>query len=169
MLVHSFPPAITPGCRVLILGSMPGKRSLEMQAYYAHPQNLFWPFIAHIFNIPPETGYHERLRLLNQQHIGIWDVLKECIRISSLDGDIEEASIVANDFSALFTQFPHIRHIFFNGSKAEQAFRRHVLKRQTIPAHLHYHKLPSTSPANASIKKEHKLAQWQRITSVIAG
>ncbi|MCB5190700.1 DNA-deoxyinosine glycosylase [Methylobacillus arboreus] len=166
MLIHSFPPAITPNCRILILGSMPGKRSLEMQAYYAHQQNLFWPFINHLFNIPADTAYQQRLQLLNQQNIGIWDVLKECIRISSLDGDIEEASIIANDFSALLVQFPHIRHIFFNGSKAEQAFRRHVLKQQSIPAHLHYHKLPSTSPANASITRDNKFAQWQRLAEI---
>lgn len=168
MLVHSFPPAISANCRVLILGSMPGRRSLEMQQYYAHPQNLFWPFMSAIFAIPADTPYPDRLVLLHQHGIGIWDVLKECFRASSLDGDIAESSIIANDFGSLFAQAPHIQHLFFNGSKAEQAFRRHVLKQQAIPAHLQCHKLPSTSPANASIKKEDKLAQWREIATMAA-
>lgn len=168
MLVHSFPPAISANCRVLILGSMPGRRSLEMQQYYAHPQNLFWPFMSTIFAIPADTAYPDRLVLLQQHGIGIWDVLKECFRASSLDGDIAESSIIANDFGSLFAQAPHIQHLFFNGSKAEQAFRRHVLKQQIIPAHLQFHKLPSTSPANASIRKEDKLAQWQQIIAISA-
>lgn len=168
MLVHSFPPAIRANCRVLILGSMPGRRSLEMQQYYAHPQNLFWPFMSAIFAIPADTAYPDRLALMQQHGIGIWDVLKECFRAGSLDGDITESSIVANDFGSLFAHAPYIHHVFFNGSKAEQAFRRHVLKQQAIPAHLQLHQLPSTSPANASIKKEDKLAQWRQIAAIAA-
>jgi len=39
-----------------------------------------------------------------------------------------------NDFPALFAKYPHITHVFFKGSKAEAAFRRHALPacRQTV-------------------------------------
>lgn len=167
MLVHSFPPAITTHCRVLILGSMPGRRSLDMQQYYAHPQNLFWPFLETLFNIPVTSPYQDRLALLNQQGVGLWDVLQECFRSGSLDGDIKETSIVANDFASLLSQMPQLQHIFFNGAKAAQSFRRHVLKQQALPTHLQYYNLPSTSPANASIKREDKLAQWQQLRTVV--
>ena len=35
---------------VLILGSLPGRKSLEMQQYYAHPQNAFWKLITQILD-----------------------------------------------------------------------------------------------------------------------
>ena len=37
----SFKPSIDNNSKILILGSMPGIKSLEEQQYYAHPQNRF--------------------------------------------------------------------------------------------------------------------------------
>lgn len=45
---QSFQPLITGEPQVLILESIPGDRSLEMQQYYGHPQNRFWGVIASI-------------------------------------------------------------------------------------------------------------------------
>ncbi|MCB5188784.1 DNA-deoxyinosine glycosylase [Methylobacillus caricis] len=165
-LVQSFAPAADANCRVLILGSMPGRLSLAQQQYYAHPQNLFWPFMGELFGALPTMPYQQRLAQLHTHGIAVWDVLQECFRSSSLDGDIEEATIIANDFNLFFAAYPNIRHVFFNGSKAEQAYQRYVARNQFIPV-LHYQKLPSTSPANASIPRVIKLAQWQAVRRAV--
>jgi TDG/mug DNA glycosylase family protein len=101
--------------------------------------------------------------LLQSRGIALWDVMKECDRHSSLDGDIVETSIVPNDFAAFFAGHRQIRHVFFNGAKAEQAFKRYVLPGLVCSAEMQWIKLPSTSPANASIPLGKKLESWQCI------
>jgi TDG/mug DNA glycosylase family protein len=162
MIVCSFPPIAAPDARLLILGSMPGKASLAANQYYAHPRNLFWPIMGELFVAGLELSYEKRLGVLQGEGVALWDVLKECFRVSALDSDIVEASIVANDFTDFFARHPQIRHVFFNGAKAEQAFRRYALP--TL-AHLPIEliRLPSTSPANAAIPFAARLAQWREI------
>jgi TDG/mug DNA glycosylase family protein len=52
--VSSFPPQVGAGCRVLVLGTVPSLRSLEMQQSYAHAHNLFWPFMGRLYDAGPE-------------------------------------------------------------------------------------------------------------------
>lgn len=163
MIVTSFPPVASPDARVLILGSMPGKVSLAAGQYYAHRQNLFWRIMGELYDARPELPYEQRLALLQQSGIALWDVLKECFRESALDSDIVEASIITNDFATFFVQHPEIRQVFFNGAKAEQAFRRYVLPTLKNKENLELVRLPSTSPANASIPLPARIARWQAI------
>lgn len=163
MIVCSFPPVAAPDARILILGSMPGKASLAANQYYAHPQNLFWRIMGEVFGARPELPYDERLAVLLNSGVALWDVLKECFRESALDADIVEASIVTNDFAGFLAQHPNIRHVFFNGTKAEQAFRRYALPTLAHVPLPELVRLPSTSPANASIPLALRLAQWREI------
>ncbi len=149
---------------MLILGSMPGKVSLENQQYYAHPRNSFWPILARLFAFDLSANYSRRLAYLTQSQVALWDVLQACRRSSSLDADISVDSIQTNDFLSFLERHSSIRHIYFNGAKAEQLFRRYVLpslttKMQTIPCL----RLPSTSPAYAAMNFEKKLIAWQAI------
>jgi len=160
--VQSFAPVAGPDATILILGSMPGKVSLQQQQYYAHPQNLFWRFMGELFDAGLALPYERRLEILQAHGVALWDVLEECYRESALDADIVEATIVANDFADFFTRHPSIRRIYFNGAKAEQAFRKYVLP-ELSPEHPTLTRLPSTSPANASIPLARKLEAWRQI------
>lgn len=165
--VHSFPPVSEPTADRLILGSMPGKASLAANQYYAHPRNLFWRIIDTLFEIPADLPYAVRCRQLAQQGVALWDVLRTCTRSSSLDSDIVEGSIITQDFEGFLRAHPRTGVIFFNGAKAESLWLRHV--RPTLPddlAAIPTVRLPSTSPANASIPYPVKLRQWQAISIV---
>ena len=163
--IYSFPPLEDASAQRLILGTMPGKASLAAQQYYAHPRNGFWGIITSLLELPPTLSYEARCAALVDRRIAVWDVLKACVRSSSLDSDIEEASIEPNDFKVFLATHPQIRQIYFNGAKAEALWKRHV--RPQLPARyasIATLRLPSTSPANASIPLTEKLKQWRVIS-----
>lgn len=164
--IHSFPPVSDPHAKVLILGSMPGKVSLKEGEYYAHPRNLFWSLIERILGIQRSRQYSDRCEQLKQQGVALWDTLKTSRRSSSLDSDIVESSIVVNDFPTFFTEHPGLELICFNGARAESIFLKHVAPFvEEWLAGVELQRLPSTSPANASISIEQKIAAWSIIAS----
>jgi double-stranded uracil-DNA glycosylase len=154
--------------RILILGSMPGKLSLARQQYYAHPRNAFWRIIASLFGFEPELSYADKLLALQHHRLALWDVIQSCERQGSLDSNISHSSIVSNDFDKFFARHPHISHIFFNGSRAYQEYHKRVLPELAEPwRSLACTRLPSTSPAMASLSFEQKLIAWARIKQTI--
>ena len=166
MLVRSFAPIEDVSARVLILGSMPGRESLRMGQYYAHPRNLFWPILGELAGAAPAFPYPQRINALKRARIALWDVLKSCVREGSLDSDIDDDSLVPNDFRSFFLQHPKITHVFFNGAKAETVYRKFVLPEVDVKR-LRYHRLPSTSPANAAMPHAQRLKAWRAIRRVI--
>lgn len=145
---------------------MPGKASLTARQYYAHPRNAFWPIMERLHGVPAHTPYEQRTRALADAGVALWDVLAHCYRASSLDSDIEMQSAQPNDLQGFLRAHPRIRLIGFNGQPAQRLFERLVQPelgedRRAI-ARL---TLPSTSPANARLSFELKLAAWTALVS----
>ena len=125
MLSFGFPPISSPSSRVLILGSLPGRLSLERGEYYANPQNAFWKIIAaRVPDLPAD--YAGRVGVLVELRVALWDVLAAATRSGSLDADIADDAI-PNNFRAFFHAHPEIRLIGFNGGTAAKLYRRHVI------------------------------------------
>jgi len=164
--IQSFPPIADATANILILGSMPGKESLRAGQYYAHSRNTFWGIMGELVGASPALTYNIRVQKLKSAGIALWDVLASCRRHSSMDADIESDSICPNDFNKFLLQHPNITHVYFNGSMAEQCFRKHVLPLlETLPGQrmMHYQRLPSTSPAHAAMTYRQKLESWKVI------
>jgi TDG/mug DNA glycosylase family protein len=161
--VQSFPPIAGRAARVLILGTMPGKVSLRERQYYAHPQNAFWRIVGAILGFDPAAPYEARVASIESASVAIWDVLRSCVRESSLDSAIVGASAVPNDFGTFLAEHPQIRRICFNGAKAEALYMKHVRPRLTGEPDVQYVRLPSTSPANAALSLAEKLRAWHAI------
>jgi double-stranded uracil-DNA glycosylase len=162
--IQCFAPVENERARILILGSMPGIASLNAGRYYAHPQNLFWRIMNALLGMNPDAPYELRIEALRCFGIALWDVCRSCQRKGSLDVNID--AMLPNDFDAFFLSHPKISHVFFNGAKACELYRKHVLK--TVETHnIQYLRLPSTSPANASQSRLHKLESWHAIAALV--
>lgn len=160
-----FPFSADINAKILILGSMPGQKSLTEQQYYAHPQNSFWPIMGELFGFDASQPYKQRLAQLRANHVALWDVAHSCKRPGSMDHAIDMESVEANDFATFFDSHPNIRAIFFNGGKAHELYRKLVLP--GLPEQfrqIEQHRLPSTSPAHAGMSRVQKLAAWRIVT-----
>lgn len=160
--VRSFEPIEDRNAKLLILGSMPGRASLAAGQYYAHAQNVFWRIVSDLLDIHAHAPYESRVEALKSARIAVWDVLQSCVREGSLDTMIEKETEVANDFRSFFRTHRGITRVFFNGAKAEASFRRHV-SRELDGGPAIFVRLPSTSPANASLSFARKLGVWRAI------
>jgi len=142
----------------LILGSFPGHRSLQVQAYYGHPQNQFWRLLGAVFDLPlASAGYAARLTLLRRAGIGLWDVITETERDGSLDSAIRNPR--ASDLHGLLDTLPALRVIGFNGGTAARLGRRELGSRVSSYRVVD---LPSSSAAY-TLAFEAKLACWRSL------
>lgn len=162
-MLQGFAPVCNKNAQTLILGSMPGTASLQQQQYYAHPRNLFWPFVTEILGLEQNLDYLQRCELLKAHGFALWDVLKHCERAGSLDSAIKKDNLIVNDFDEFFTEHQLIERVFFNGKAAEQLFRKHVPAHLNKKHQLRLTGLPSTSPANAAVTRADKLKRWRQI------
>jgi len=157
MKVYSFPSISNKDAKVLVLGTMPGIASLELNQYYGHPRNAFWKLLFTILEEPFSLDYEVRKQLALKNYIAIWDVLQACVREGSLDSAIEQE--IPNNFDLFFKEHPNIEYIVFNGQKAAKFFKQYV----RVSKNYKQVTVPSTSPANAGVSFEQKLKEWQSI------
>jgi len=168
VLLSGFAPVARGDAHVLILGSMPSEASLAEHFYYAHPANAFWWLLAGVLGRPVPESVAAKRRLLLEHQIALWDVVHRCRRRGSLDAAIEGESVEANDLCAFLLRHPGITHVFFNGGAAEQLFRRHLRAAvERCRPRLHFARLPSSSPANASWSRARKLAAWRAVRAAL--
>jgi len=152
------PPLVDRGSKVLVLGSFPGQTSLAKKQYYANPRNHFWLIVYRIIGKPLTLEYGERVAGLLASGVALWDVVASCERRGSKDRSIKNP--VPNDFTRVFEQYPGIRLVAFNGTKAYELWRR--LVKHQLPSGVHEVVLPSSSHALAKPLGE-KISEWEVI------
>lgn len=157
-----FAPAVTPDIRLLILGSLPGERSLIEQQYYAHPRNQFWRLVGELAGENfLSLDYATRLARLNARGIGLWDVVASAVRPGSLDQHLR--AIVPNPLASLVSSLPELRAIAFNGSTASRIGRRELAawNEAATPELID---LPSSSPAY-TLPYARKAEAWHTLSA----
>jgi len=154
MHLQGLPPISNKKARILVLGSFPGPMSLKKREYYGHPQNAFWKIMGKL--VGATGSYQSRCRQLKARGIALWDVLGACERQGALDTKIRMP--VLNDLQGFIARHKGLRKVCLNGRKAEALYKRHLGKKIALKAVY----LPSTSPAHASVRHDHKLTTWRK-------
>ncbi len=154
-LLHGLDPIVGSAPRILVLGNMPSAMSLSSGQYYGNPRNAFWRITGTLFGFSVDAPYPERVAALCAHHVAVWDVLRSCRRVGSLDSAVERDSMVANDFDAFFGEHPTLDRVVFNGAAAETNYRRLA---GTPP--LSSVRVPSSSPAQ-TMAFAAKLDAWR--------
>jgi hypoxanthine-DNA glycosylase len=155
-MLQGLAPVATRDARLLVLGSFPGVASLAAQQYYAHPRNQFWPILSVLWGVDlAARSYAQRVTEARRRGLAIWDVYAACRREGSLDSAIEAPQ--PNDLAGLVARLPRLAAVAHNGGESARAMRA------TRALGLPVHRLPSTSPANASWSFERKLAAWREV------
>lgn len=158
----SFAPFVAPDTRVLILGTLPGERSLAEQRYYAHPQNKFWHLVGKAIGKDLQSlDYDARVAALRSAKIGLWDTIASARREGSLDTAIRE--IAHNPLAELAASLPALRAVAFNGAKSAA-----IGTRLLADSGVALLPLPSSSPANASIRLADKEKLWGALADFLA-
>lgn len=154
----AFAPCVGPDTRLLILGSLPGERSLAAAQYYAHPTNAFWWLMGEVTSEPlPTLPYDSRLARLNAHRIGLWDVIATARREGSLDAAIRDAT--HRDLTGFAATLPDLVAIAFNGGEAARRGRRQLtgVERYALID------LPSSSAAYAGMTRMAKREAWMAL------
>ena len=156
-LKTSFAPISNVETRILILGTMPGDKSLLQNEYYANSRNYFWKIIATLTNSILPVTYQDKIHLLLTNYIGIWDVAHTANRKGSLDLAIENEQ--PNDLDTFISKLRNLKVIGFNGTKSEALYDKYFTRKLGIK----YITLPSTSSANTSVSFENMCKAWKHI------
>ncbi|MBE5800496.1 MAG: DNA-deoxyinosine glycosylase [Clostridiales bacterium] len=153
MICRSFEPVFSPQAKIMIVGSMPGIKSLADAQYYAHPRNAFWPILFEVFGAEPTADYEAKKQLIHENGLALWDVAGICERKGSLDSNMKD--IQYNDFASLYESCPHIHTVLCNGGAAYSLFLKsgYAGDRRVV-------RMPSTSPAY-TMAYENKLKIWK--------
>jgi len=153
----SFPSVVRADTRVLVLGSLPGERSLAEGRYYAHPRNLFWRLVGGVIGRDLEAmAYQDRLEALLAARIGLWDTVASATRHGSLDAAIREAE--HNPLAELAATLPELRAVAFNGATSAR-----IGLAALAGSELALLPLPSSSPAYAAMSFAEKRRLWAAI------
>jgi len=148
--------------RLLILGTFPGEKSLMSQAYYQNKaHNSFFKLMESLFKRP--AGISDKEFIINN-HIALWDCMKEADRDGSLDSNIK--SYLPNDIEGLLTSHPSILAIVLNGTGETTKVFEQNFSGVSIKWNRKIISLPSTSNSLAK-PFEKKLEEWSIIKDLI--
>ena len=147
---------------VLILGTFLGEKSLASQAYYQNKShNSFYKIMESLFERPMGISDKE---FITQNHIALWDCMKEADRKGSLDSNIK--SYMPNEIEGFLNCHPTISTIILNGTGETTSVFEQNYPINNLMQNYKIISLPSTSNSLAKSFEEKKQS-WKIVKEII--
>lgn len=155
-IVEGFPPLMCHEPRLLILGTIPGEKSISANEYYCDNRNRMWKMLAELATQKLPTNYSEKKVLLEQLHVVLWDYYQSVERTNSTDKGILKGTL--NDIVGFIRKNPTITKIAINGYKKYNMFGEKL--QNQFGQSIKVFRLPETSGSNASWTLEKLCKEW---------
>jgi len=155
-VTHTFPAFYQKDSKILLLGSMPSKKSREENFYYMHPQNKFWKVLARVYKEEIPITLEDKKMFLIRHKIALWDCIESCEIKGSSDASIK--NVIPTDLNRILKD-SNIQRIYTTGKKAQDLYNKYHYEKTKIEAI----QLPSTSPANIANYNEEELVECYKV------
>lgn len=151
------PPVADENSRILILGTFPGCESLLQEKYYAHGTNSFWKLLFQVFNKPFSRDYSDRIKLVKENKIAVWDVIESCIREGSSDKKIVEPK--PNDIPSFLKAYSNINTIVITSNEV----KKHLFNFFPELKASNHQQIISSSSGTVGVSFNSKLERWKQL------
>ncbi len=157
---HPFPPFVPKDCKVLVIGSFPGKESTQAKKeddwFYGAKRNQFWKLLENVYNIELKTK-DDKKNLFNKAKIGITDIIESCKRKENSNSDSNLINKTYNSKLAEIIETNPIDKILFTSKGVKNEFCQHF----TVPENVNLITLPSPSPIYRRMSFEGKAEKYK--------
>jgi len=147
-LEQTFQPLVFKDSKVLILGSFPSIESFDNSFYYGDPRNQFWMILSEV-SAYPINNRDQKIWLLKESKVALWDMILNCTRDNSLESSLEDIEV--NNIAEFLEEHPSITKVAFTGRLAEKLFKMHFdyleIERLYLPS-------PSSAYAKMSLNQK---------------
>lgn len=155
--------------KILILGTMPGDKSLKEQAYYCDTaHNSFWKIMYSIFGEKDSVSNYDFIASYN---IALWDCVQSGVRKGSTDDGYDINSLIPNDIQSFLKEHPSIRTIILNGKgKGSKRHPSTVFLFNRFFSTMDFDGkiiLLSSTSNTCSLAFEEKLKEWSAISELV--
>ena len=160
---HPFKPFIPRGCRVLVIGSFPGRESTQEKRqddwFYGADRNQFWKLLENVYNRDLKTK-SDKQQLFEKAKVGLTDIIESCERSenrnlnSNLINKVYNPSKILEIIEANET----IKKILFTSKGVRKEFCEHF----SIPENIDLIALPSPSPIYKRMSFQEKAENYKK-------
>ena len=146
---HPFPPFIPKDCKVLVIGSFPGKESTREKRqddwFYGANRNQFWKLLENVYGFELKTK-KDKTNLFDKAKIGITDIIECCERNENSNSDSNLINKVYNSKLLEIIKTNPIEKILFTSKAADLEFCQNFTVVFMNDDNIKMFTLPSPSP-----------------------